>query len=295
VITDSTHPYHTAEIFKNDARRSFEYVQLDFDGSSFTKKYDASDTIKCTGSVALLSSMEQNNYGAFLLRVLPKISTLSHLKIKTEKYIVSAKHPWQVKLLELFGIQEDQIINYNCNNTYHFEELYVPDMQTSEFIPNDITIDYYAAIKDSVLNSGSFAAKSKKLYVSRLRQARERPNYRVCQNEIELIRKLDTIGFEIYEPERDTIEDQIRTFASASIVVGGSGAAMFNTIFCHQETLIISIEPMVDWVMLHANLYAGWGHPYAMVLGGADLSDVTPQKRWIADIDLINNLISDLH
>lgn len=294
VITDSSHPYHTAEIFRHDGRRHFEHVQLGYDGTVFSPAYSAADTVHCSGSVALLSGMEQNNYGAFLLRILPKLAAVQHLGIKPEKYIVAAGHPWQTKLLEIFGVQADQIIPYDLRKTYSFDELYVPDMQTSEFVPNDLTIDFFESVKRPILEKKYFLPGSKKIYISRLRQARERPHYRVCLNEAELVSRLEALGFEIYEPEGDTPEDQIRTFAAARLIVGGSGAAMFNTVFSPPQTRVLSIEPMMDWVVLHANLYAGWGHPYAMILGGADPSDEAPQKRWLADIDLVVDTLAKL-
>lgn len=287
LITDSAHPYHTAKIFIHAERRQFEFVHLDFDGNGFFPTIGPDNLIHHAGSTALLASMEQGNYGAFLLRTIAKLAALRRLGIEPDKYFVSTEAPWQIKLLEVFGVDPTKLLSYDRSKAYVFNDLFVPNLPTSEFIPDDSTIDFFRETSERLRTSDTNFIRPKRLYVSRLRAARERPHYRVCQNESELVSRLIDLGFHIYEPEGESIEEQIRTFAAAEIVVGASGAGMFNTIFSPPETVVISIEPMMNWAALHANMYAGFGHPYVMILGGVDPSDESPQKRWVANIDLI--------
>ncbi|MCJ2033437.1 glycosyltransferase family 61 protein [Methylobacterium sp. J-068] len=287
VITDSAHRYHTAEIYRSADRRDFEFLHLGFDGQSFFPTLGADRLVHHEGSTALLASMEQGNYGAFLLRTVAKLAALRRLGIDPDRYFVSTDASWQVRILEVFGVDSAKLLSYDRFKAHVFEDLYVPNLPTSEFVPDDMTIDFFVEVSERLKVSDLVTTRPSKIYVSRLRAARERPHYRVCQNEAELVSRLRDFGFHIYEPESDTIENQIRTFAAAEIVVGASGAGMFNTIFCPPQTKIVSIEPMMNWTILHANMYAGFGHPYVMVLGGADPADSSSQRRWVADVELI--------
>jgi hypothetical protein len=288
VITDSLHWNHTARIFEAEVRRRFEFVHLDFRDGRFTPTLGSDDIVYHDEELILLSAMEQGNYGAFLLRTISKLATLKYLGIQGPRFFVANDSEWQIKVLDAFGVSRNAIVGYDKTKIHQFKSLIVPDLPTSEFFPSDIVSDFYDKFIDEIVGTqSSFQGKAARIYVSRLRQARQRPHYRALQNEIELIEKLEQLGFYIFEPEMHPFEEQVRTFAAAEVVVGSSGAGMFNTIFCNQRARILSLESMPTWAALHANMYAGRKHEYAMMLGGSDATDQSEQKRWTADVEAV--------
>ena len=137
------------------------------------------------------------------------------------------------------------------------------------------------------LSSHDNRHRSELIYVSRLNQSRKNPAHRRLVNEEKLIAALADRGFEIFTPEEHPFEEQVKTFAAAKVVVGPGGAGMFNSIFCKPGALVVSLEPMMNWLALHSNMFASSDVHYALVVGGADKTDASVQKRWSTDVDCV--------
>jgi capsular polysaccharide biosynthesis protein len=90
---------------------------------------------------------------------------------------------------------------------------------------------------------------------------------RVLLNEAELQQRLSEIGFEIVQPESLPAAEQIRAFFNAEIIVGPSGAGMFNVVFCKPGTRVIDIESEPHWIGAHMSLFASCGLDYGIFEG----------------------------
>jgi capsular polysaccharide biosynthesis protein len=113
-------------------------------------------------------------------------------------------------------------------------------------------------------------------------------------NEDKLAERLADLAFEIIEPERLTTEEQIATFASADMVVGPSGSAMFNVVFCRPGTKLVDIESEPNWIYAHTGLFASCQLRYGLFVGRADPSDSRPvHRRWTVDIEPLMDCLSD--
>lgn len=66
-------------------------------------------------------------------------------------------------------------------------------------------------------------------------------------NEDKLINELTKLGFKTFCPEDYSLEDQISIFSMAETVIGVSGSALLNCIFCKKNTNIIEIAPDLDF------------------------------------------------
>jgi hypothetical protein len=107
-------------------------------------------------------------------------------------------------------------------------------------------------------------------------------------NETELIERLRPLGFDIVEPQELTAEQQVANFASADLVVGPSGAGMFNTVFCRPGTFIIDIESEPHWAFPHSCLFASTGLRYGIFEGLATDRDWTiHHKPWRVNIEAL--------
>lgn len=105
--------------------------------------------------------------------------------------------------------------------------------------------------------------KKERIYITR-RDARSR---RVI-NEDEVINLMDKWNFKIYELEQLTVEEQVRLFANADIVVGPHGAGLTNIIFSSRPTLLelLPEDDFVSWGHF-ASLCLSMGGIYRCVLG----------------------------
>jgi hypothetical protein len=104
-------------------------------------------------------------------------------------------------------------------------------------------------------------------------------------NEAALIDELQEHGFEIVEPEKLSPLQQIRTFSSASVIVGAGGSALFNTVFCHPGTKLIVIEAEPHWVGGHSRLFKSCGLDYGIFEGTPVTYDFsTPHIAFSVDI-----------
>lgn len=287
LITDSAHPRHTAKIFKLAERRQFEAVQLEADEDFFHYAADACPRTRIDEEVILLNSMECGNYGAFLLRNIPKIIAIKQLALEQYRLIAPLYDQWHISTFNAFGINVDHIIPYRRGQIYDVNKLIIPSMRLAEFFLDDDSTDLFQSFAERISSPNSLANRPEKIYISRLTQGRLRPDYRRFMNEDELIEKLENLGFYIFEPEHHSFAEKVLTFAAARIVVGPSGAGMSNSVFCRPGTIILSIEPLPHWLTLHANIFASNKLTYAFVLGGADPDDPSIQKRWRADIDCV--------
>ncbi len=287
LITDSMHPQHSVEIFREKERRDFEAVHLDAVDGGFIYAGDAHPHVEIDEDAVLLSAMEQGNYGAFLLRVLPKLLLIRKLRLDHLRMIVSIEHEWQRNLLRMFGVNLEKVIPYERGRTYKVRNLIVPSMRTSEFFLDDETRAWFQSVARAQVSLGVAAEKHARLYVSRRGQSLKRPDYRAFINEDRVIEEMQKLGFFIYEPECHPLEEQIATFAAAEVIVGPGGAGMFNAIFAVPGRKLISIEPLPYWVGLHANIFGSMQHKYGFILGGADAAAPSVQKRWSTDIGLL--------
>jgi capsular polysaccharide biosynthesis protein len=294
LITDSAHPRHSANIFTEKQRRDFEAVHLDFVDGGFIYSEDAYPHIQVDDDVVLLSAMEQGNYGAFLLRVIPKLQLIKKLKLEHLKVIVSVDQKWQQNLLEIFGVSHDRIIPYERSKTYKIRNLIVPSMRTSELFLDDETRELFQRKALELETDANKVEQHEKLYVSRRSLSLKRPNYRAFVNEDRVIDEMKNLEFSIYEPEIHSLEDQIRTFAGANFIVGPGGAGMFNTIFSRPGSKVISMEPLPHWVGMHANIFSSMQHKYAFILGGADQDDPSVQKRWSTNVEVLLEVTRDM-
>jgi capsular polysaccharide biosynthesis protein len=241
--------------------------------------------IRVDEPVLSLMSVEPSNYGSWLFRVLPKLLFLEKLGGEKLKVACWCPMPWQRNLLAFFGIGEDRIIDINVGACYEFREIYVPVVLNPVAYMSEDTLNFF---RRTMAGHGIEARRERLIYISRQSRASSAgfANVRNFTDEPKMIETLQRTGFEIVEPELLTITEQVRLFASAAMVVGASGAGMFNTAFCASGTGVVDIEAFPHWLYAHCNYFASCGHAYGIAFGVADPQDDSgTHKRWTIDVD----------
>ena len=234
------------------------------------------------GSTVVLCSHEPSNYGSLLFRVLPKLNALVQLGLADVPVIAWAwPAPYQ-KLLELCGVSSSRLIQHDLATITHLDRAIMPSLRN----PNAFLDRDSHAMMQGLADQFEPEQLGRRIYVSRLKHGKVSGSTRIMLNEELLVERLAALNFEVIEPERLSTEEQIATFASADMVVGPSGSAMFNTMFCRPGTKIVDIESEPHWIYAHAGLFASCQLRYGLFVGRADPSDERPvHRRWSVDIE----------
>ena len=188
------------------------------------------------------------NYAHWLTEVLPKI----HLFCREDRYagtpiIVDAGlHPYLAESLQLVAGDSRRIITLVPEETVLVEELlavsvagYVPfgrRRRTGWGHSHGLFSGQGLAVLCDHLYGALAVGESSgrmKLYLRRSAETRNTTN----RAEIEAL--LVEQGFTVIEPECLSFAEQVRMFTSADIVVGVTGAAFANLIFCRPATRIV--------------------------------------------------------
>lgn len=289
LLTDSTHSRHLPWIFESADRRNFEGVRLEPAEGGYVFSKAAAQWEELKGTVCALTAMEYDNYGAFLVRLIPKLINIRNLSMDLDA-IIAPQNRWQQSILTSFGVNPKKIIAHDRSKNYRADRLVALGMRSSEMYMDDVSMEFFKEHADRTARHDD-RQRSERIYVSRLNQSRKNPNHRRLLNEDKLIAALAARGFDIFAPEEHSFEEQVKVFAAAKVVIGPGGAGMFNAVFCKSSALVVSLEPMMNWIALHSNMFASSDVNYALVVGGADKSDVSVQKRWSTDVNCVLSVL----
>ncbi|RZI82884.1 MAG: glycosyltransferase family 61 protein [Rubrivivax sp.] len=127
----------------------------------------------------------------------------------------------------------------------------------------------FSAIRGMVAHIKDRLGVRERSGVRRKIYAKRNSSYRNLVNAKAVESLLIAAGFEIIEPEKMTFDEQVDAFHSASVVVGPTGAAMANIVFCQadcQVFILISNHPEMPYLYWQ-NLASTGGLKVNYVLG----------------------------
>ncbi len=274
-----------ARDFARGLARSNEIAQLTaVDGEGvFALDAGAHPTQRLEGSVVLLTSAEPGNYGSFLYRDLVKLVNL--VEIPTSwRFLLHLPHKTYEQFLELAGVPLDRVIRHDIRTLYHIEHVIIPGLRSPYAYADPEVAALYKRVRERCDNG----VRGRRIYISRRSASAVRPGGRMMVNEAELIERLEPLGFEIVEPQRLSAQEQVATFCSADLVVGPSGAGMFNAVFCRPGVKLIDIESEPHWMYPHSSLFASAKLQYGIFEGlAADRNWSVHHKPWKLNIEAL--------
>lgn len=241
------------------------------------------------GTAVVLCSHEPSNYGSFLFRVLPKLHAVRTHKLNHLPIVVWAHNPAFLELLRLAGVPEVQILQHNTGVLTTFDRVIAPSLRN----PHGFLDSESHAIFQQLARENSSTGGGRRLYISRMGQARRGNSTRQMLNEADVAAAITSLGFEVIEPEQLSPTEQISAFASADIVVGPSGSAMFNVVFCRPGTKVVDIESEPNWIYAHTGLFASCHTRYGLFVGAVNVDDPAPiHRRFSVDVPALIARIS---
>ena len=270
-----------------------EDTRLRYSGES----YDLIDlapqasVIDVSGCIISLCSHEPSNYGSFIFRLMPKLFEIRQLGlIENSKFLAYPASKTTMECLGMLGLSPQQIVPHNPRLRYRCEHVLAPSMRNNQAFLDPET---KSLVGDLRLRFGTKQVRGKKVYISRYGFGQSGLSMRRMMNELALIERLSRAGFMIYSPEEDTMLGQIKTFSSAEMVVGPSGSAMFNSVFCWPGTKLIDIESENWWLHAHTCLFSSSELEYGILVGAPDPNDDNAvHRRWTVDIDALMDRLS---
>jgi capsular polysaccharide biosynthesis protein len=243
------------------------------------------------GEIVSLCSLEPENYGAFLMRVLPKIAGRRCL-LRGRRVIGPLYSASMRDFYAMAGYPVDQMLKHNNNVIYDFENAIIPSNRNPYFLLDSETLAFYAELRERF----GTCRKPRKIFVSRFGLTGSyAATHRVMLNEEQLVPRLVAEGFDVVRPHAMTARQQIEAFSSAELIVGASGSAMFNVVFSHPGTKVVDIESEPHWIFAHLNLFGSCGLDYGIFEAKARNQDWSaPHQPFAVNVDALMTRISSM-
>ncbi len=196
---------------------------LDVETISFRKKTSLSEAI-------LLSLPWYHNFFHWMIEILPRLllydlaEDLHHLKL-----VVPASSPKFVReSLKLTGYEEK--VSFVEDGVYTFEKLHILSRLAKTADISPFAIEWL----NSKIKTSNIEISKKRIYVSRADA-----KIRYVTNELEIQNVLSDFGFETVTMSHYTLEEQIKIFKQAEVVIGSHGAAFANLAFMTPKATFI--------------------------------------------------------
>jgi len=172
------------------------------------------------------------NYYHWLIETVPKLryaeeySTTFNVNVT---YLVPADPPaWLNQTLKLLGVSKSDI-EYATAPVYQTDRLLVPSFP--ELKPQN-----YRWIREDMLANSSpdkeAIGAGSNVYISRSNAIERR-----VTNESDVIKTLTEYGFQSYQLEKHSVEENITLFNEANIIVGPHGAGLTDIVFCEDAVV----------------------------------------------------------
>lgn len=192
-----------------------------------------------SGWYATLCYPSSRAYYHWMIESLPRLHFLENcLDALDGIFVPDGMPPSMIESLRVMGVKDHQVIPMSMGTHYAPEHLLIPGYCAGLDIPSWIPAFY----RERVLNKRVIAA-NRRLYVSRAGVSRRR-----IINESEVSALLSEYGFETIRPENMSFVEQAELFASAEIVVGPSGAALSNIVFCSPGSSLLTLQPHSEMI-----------------------------------------------
>ncbi|NIJ09441.1 hypothetical protein FHS31_003073 [Sphingomonas vulcanisoli] len=193
----------------------------------------------------MLSGPGYTVYGHWLIDILPRLWVLraAGFDLKQMNFIVPFDRPdFAVRLLELFGINEAQLIPYDDKREIlEVAELILPTnlRRGSRLDPLMRQVrQFFLESAESALNQASPVEDCPRVFISR--QNADPSRTLINRSRIEELAQ--HAGYKIVAPESLSIVEQIQLFQGADSVVGEYGSGLHNALFAGPGTSICAMR-----------------------------------------------------
>lgn len=197
------------------------------------------DPLHVGGRLGVLAARGDVNYYHYLMDVIAKIGVLeqaSAISMPERWYASVTGPPFQRQLLELAGVPLDAVVDAIEHPHVSADVLVVPAPPAMSETNPPWAVQW---LRDRLLPRVDLSGPRQRIYVTRGPSA----NNRTVLNDDQVTALLESRGFVLVDPGQMTVADQIRTFATADVIVATHGAALANLTFATPGATVIELFP----------------------------------------------------
>jgi len=187
------------------------------------------------GTAAVLATgLGQRNYYHWTTEILPRLRLLEQTRANVDSYCIPRRHSYHFESLLMMGIPRERIVSLGKYTHLQADTLMVPSINRQEM--TSVNAQFLHDRLAARYGSQGGPPTSQKIYV-----ARRRRGWRYVLNESELMARLTPMGFKRYYLEDVSMQEQVRLFRNASMVVGPHGSGLVNLVYCRPGTHVVEI------------------------------------------------------
>lgn len=208
----------------------------------------------------------------FLIQCLPRVRIAQDLGYDVTVLVPQNLRQKQLEMLHILGIPKDRIVEIAPDTIVQADYMVIPNAWRLAF--SAYTTEIYRRMV------AHFAcdphAPGRRLLISRASRTswRNMLNYEPIKDLL-----VDRYGFEVVAAETLSLEDEVRLYNGAEIVVGAEGAGMYGAVFARPESVYISMCDE-DYVMpITASLASVVGFDLAYVFGESRRANADLKRR----------------
>ena len=181
----------------------------------------------------LLAMPSLNNYYHWLVEILPRLRMVEEDERLRDLPLIMPKNKlakYVYDSLKITGYFDK--VNFLDDGVYQFEKLHIPTLFSPPCRPSPLAIEW---LRNHFLTETITKGK-RRIYVSRRDSAE-----RYVSNEVEVEELLSEFGFETICPGNYSLEEQVKIFQEAEMIIGSHGAAFANLAFTPSESVFIEL------------------------------------------------------
>jgi capsular polysaccharide biosynthesis protein len=246
------------------------------------------------GRLGVLALRGDANYYHFLIDVLPRLAVAAACTAieQPDRWYVPARTTFQRGLLSLVGLTDDRIIDSTLYPHVIADTLVVPGPPAMTVRNPPWIVPF---LRGRLMRGPVDRIPGRGIYVTRGRQR----NNRCVANEERVSEALSLRGFGMIDPGRMTVEEQIRVFAEASVIVAPHGAALANLVFASPGATVVELFPagyaVPDYWKL-ADGVPGLGYRYLLGAGPVRVRSLSRflVEDIVVDVRMLESLLDDV-
>ena len=244
------------------------------------------DAVRVVPEASVFTDAVSGNYAHFITEVLPRIHAFAdHGPANVPLVVDAGLHPNIYMAIRLVAGEERELIELEVGESLQVDILHV--VSPCGYIPYERRPGTYGwdGHSDGIFSPGALgcmrdalrelipmsdAPIKNKIFI------RRNSNYRNITNSAEIEALLFEHGFNVVEPEALDFCEQVRVFSNADVIVGATGAAFANLIFCKKNAKIVIMisrhesMPYYYW----QNMACAVGNSVIFVLGDVEVASV---------------------
>lgn len=292
----------------NDFSHNMDECYVNVDGALFTQKknlalmrYDGTRCDRVLDSAIMLSGKFSTNYYHEVFENLVKLLLLDEASIPAEVPLLVDEIVFRVpsfsQLFQALNRSGREVLSIGAKEVVEVGALY--GFSAVNVIPphklrfdDDGTQDIFFDLDTTFrMRERLLELRSSRVFASRIFLSRKSTALR-SYNEAEVIAFVESVGFTVVCPEEYDLYDQMALFHGAECIVGASGAAFTNLLFCSEGCKIICIQSKKLNIPAFTTVAYGLNCPMRYCLGKAHNNDL--HSSFTVDVQDLKAMLDEM-